>query len=279
MTVRAEIELLWSAEGQVAALSATIVALADALGLPAATTLDEALSNEDFNFRPAVEGFDRGEALQALLTETGFGDVEDLLDLSLNDTGLMIVSQDSLSTLALALGDIIDSLMTMTEVHQLDTTGLELAQHLSAALQGQMMVLATRDALPAQVPASLKATAVLANSLSLTVPDLPWLVDRWPVADQVSSLQGLSGLLTAFGVPAAPLHTAAMASFAQAHSGKALGDLHNHAATALDDLNAALDQWTAPLGAQTASQSQIALTQGALARAREVLEQSTGEQD
>ena len=58
-----------------------------------------------------------------------------------------------------------------------------------------MMLLATRDALPTQVPANIRATAPIADALSLTVPDLPWTADRWPLADQVSALQSLCGVL------------------------------------------------------------------------------------
>jgi len=278
MMAREEIDALWSAEGQAAALSACVVALADALGHGSAASLDDRLSAPDFDFTAVVHALDTGEAVAALLSETGFGSETDLHDASLNDTALMIVSQDSLSALAVMLGEAIDALMTMTEVHQLEGQGLWLAQHLSAALQGQMMMLATRDALPVQVPATIRATATLANALSLTVPDLPWTADRWPIADQVSSIQGLSGVLGAFGVPTGPLHQAAVACFESRFSTESLRDLHREAATGLAELNSALDQWSSAPDPQAASDAEVALIQGALARAREVLEQSTGEQ-
>lgn len=277
MMVRDEIDALWSAEGQAAALSACVVALADALSHSAAASLDDRLSAPDFDFTAVVRALGPGQGVAALLSEAGFGDAEDLHDPSLNDTALMIVSQDSLSALAVTLGDAVDALMTMTEVHQLEGQGLWLAQHLSAALQSQMMLLATRDALPAQVPATLRATAALANALSLTVPDLPWTADRWPLADQVSSIQGLSGVFRAFGVATGPLHQAALSCFESGFSSDCLRDLHREAAIGLVALNSALDQWSAPANAEAATDSEVALIQGALARAREVLEQSTGD--
>jgi len=182
----------------------------------------------------------------------------------------MIVCQDSLTALSALLGESVDALLTLTEVHQLEVQGLWLAQHLSAALQGQMMLMATRDALPAQVPASLKATA--------TVPDLPWTADRWPISDQVSSLQSLSGLLQGFDVEAGVVLEAAKMCAESRFTADALGRLHCEMGQALDDLNRALDQWSPPSQAQQlASQGEVALVQGALARARDVLEQATGE--
>ena len=181
MMAREEIDALWSAEGQAAALSACVVALADALGHGSAASLDDRLSAPDFDFTAVVHALDTGEAVAALLSETGFGSETDLHDASLNDTALMIVSQDSLSALAVMLGEAIDALMTMTEVHQLEGQGLWLAQHLSAALQGQMMLLATRDALPVQVPANHPRNGDFGQCF---VPyGAGFAVDRRPLAD------------------------------------------------------------------------------------------------
>ena len=171
----------------------------------------------------------------------------------------------------------VDALLTMTEVHQLEAQGLWLAQQLSAALQGQMMVLATRDALPAQVTATIRSTAVLANALSLTVPDRPWTADRWPLVDQVSSLQGLGGLMRAIGVETDRFYAAVTACFNSGYTAEALRDLHLEAASGLEALNGALDQWSSDPTPPAASSGEVALIQGALARARDVLEQATGE--
>lgn len=274
-----DIEALWSVEGRTAALAASVVALADALGLEEATVLDNTLSAPTFDFSAIILAqSDTGSALPALLAEAGFAGHPALSDPSLDDTALMIVCQDSLTALSALLGESVDALLTLTEVHQLEVQGLWLAQNLSAALQGQMMLMATRDALPAQVPASLKATAGLAQELSLTVPDLPWTADRWPISDQVSSLQSLSGLLQGFDVEAGVVLEAAKMCAESRFTADALGRLHREMGQALDDLNRALDQWSPPSQAQQlASPGEVALVQGALARARDVLEQATGE--
>lgn len=274
-----DIEALWSVEGRTAALAASVVALADALGLEEATALDNNLSAPTFDFSAIVRAqSETGAALPALLAEAGFAGHAALSDPSLDDTALMVVCQDSLTALCALLGESVEALLTLTEVHQLDVQGLWLAQHLSAALQGQMMLLATRDALPAQVPASLKATAGLAQELSLTVPDLPWTADRWPLSDQVSSIQSLAGLLQAFGVEAGGVLEAAKLSAESRFTADALGTLHRQAGQALEGLNRALDQWSPTTQTQQpASQGEVALIQGALARSRDVLEQATGE--
>lgn len=272
-----QIAALWSEEGRVAALSACVVALADAMEHPAATDLDEVLSSPDFDFTPVIDALARGQGVAALLTQSGLSETGALDDPSLNDTALMIVSQDSLEALGLMVGEAVDALLTMTEVHQLEAQGLWLAQQLSAALQGQMMVLATRDALPAQVTATIRSTAVLANALSLTVPDLPWTADRWPLVDQVSSLQGLGGLMRAFGVETDRFYAAVTACFNAGYTAEALRDLHLEAASGLEALNGALDQWSSDPTPPAASSGEVALIQGALARARDVLEQATGE--
>lgn len=272
-----QIAALWSEEGRVAALSACVVALADAMQHHAATDLDEVLSSPDFDFTPVIDALAQGQGVAALLTQSGLSETGALDDPSLNDTALMIVSQDSLEALGLMVGEAVDALLTMTEVHQLEAQGLWLAQQLSAALQGQMMVLATRDALPAQVTASIRSTAVLANALSLTVPDLPWTADRWPLVDQVSSLQGLGGLMRAFGVETDRFYAAVTACFNAGYRAEALRDLHLEAASGLEALNGALDQWSSDPTPAAASSDEVALIQGALARARDVLEQATGE--
>ena len=283
MSIRDDVWGLWSAEGQIAALSASVVALADALGLSNAGTLDDALSDPDFDFNTVLLAHQTGQALPALLAALGVdgAEAEALHDPALSDTALMIVCQDSLSALALGVGDAVDALLTLTEVHQLDGAGLWLAQHLSAGLQAQMMLLATRDALPAQIPKTLRATAPLADALSLTVPDLPWTADRWPVGDQATSVQALSGLLGAFGVATTGIHSAAARCFDPAAERDGLHALHQEAATALDGLLSSLDQWSperAGLNAhEAATEGTVALVQGALARAREVLEQAAGD--
>ena len=80
MMAREEIDALWSAEGQAAALSACVVALADALGHGSAASLDDRLSAPDFDFTAVVHALDTGEAVAALLSETGFGSETDLHD-------------------------------------------------------------------------------------------------------------------------------------------------------------------------------------------------------
>ncbi len=293
MDARAEIDALWSVEGQVAALAACVVALADALGLEVAGTLDDRLSAEDFDFSAvaaALAGSDaeaeaeaevRGPhvALTALLAEAGFASIEALHDPSLEDTAFMITCHDSLSAISVMLGESVDALLTLTEVHQLDAQGLWLAQYLSAALQGQMMLLATRDALPAQVPANIRATAPMADALSLTVPDLPWTADRWPLADQVSALQSLCGVLQGFGLDleGQGVLGAATACISSGYAPATLRSLHLKTADALDGLNRVLDQWSPTPNPALASEPEVALVQGALARARDVLEQATGE--
>ena len=272
-----QIAALWSAEGRVAALSACLVALADALGHSAADELDQKLGHPDFNFDPVIEALKTEKGIAILLAQTGLSDLEALDDSSLHDTALMIVSQDSLEALGVMLGEVVDALLTMTEVHQLEAQGLWLAQQLSAALQGQMMLLATRDALPVQVTASIRATAVLADTLSLTVPDLPWTADRWPIADQVSSLQGLGGLMRAFGVETEAFYQAVSVCLQTGYANHALEDLHTQAARGLDSLNGALDQWVSEPDPVPAKAGEITLIQGALARARDVLEQASGE--
>ena len=260
-----------------AALSACLVALADAQGLAAAGTLDQKLSDPDFDFHPVIAAFEAEGGVAALLTQTGLSDLESLDDPSLSDTALMIVSQDSLEALGVMLGEVVDALLTMTEVHQLEAQGLWLAQQLSAALQGQMMLLATRDALPVQVTASIRATAVLADTLSLTVPDLPWTADRWPLADQVSSLQGLGGLMRAFGVETETFYNAVSACLHTGYALDPLQDLHKAAASGLETLQSALDQWASVPDPIPAEVGEITLIQGALARARDVLEQASGD--
>lgn len=272
-----QVAAFWSAEGQVAALSACVVALADALRNPAADDFDQRLSNPDFDFGPVIKALGTGQEVAALLAQTGLSDLDALDDPSLSDTALMIVSQDSLEALGDMLGEVVDALLTLTEVHQLEAQGLWLAQQLSAALQGQMLLLATRDALPVQVSATIRSTAVLADTLSLTVPDLPWTADRWPLADQVSSLQGLGGLMRAFGVETKAFHDAVSTCLSTGYATDALRHLHAEAAIGLEALARALDQWSAEPETVPAETDEITLIQGALARARDVLEQASGE--
>lgn len=278
VTTRGEIEAIWSAEGQVAALAASVVALADAMGLEAASTLDERLSAPDFDFSTVLSAHtDTGSVLPALLRGVGLDAAEGLNDPSLDDTALMIVCQDSLSLMSALIGESVDALLTLTEVHQLDAEGLRLAQYLSSALQGQMMMLATRDALPAQLPMTAKATAALANALALAVPDLPWTADRWPLADQVSTLQSLCGLMQGFDVETGGILNAATACAAGGFGASQIKVLHLETAAGLEHLNHALDQWSPASEPQPASTSEVVLIQGALARAREVLEHATGQ--
>ncbi|MGB1146935.1 MAG: hypothetical protein ACPG4M_03500 [Alphaproteobacteria bacterium] len=278
MTASADIEALWSPEGQVAALAAALVALSDALGLAESDQLDAQLSSPDFDFSPACAALDDGAAVEALLRQTGLQSVPALNDVSLLDTSLMILCQDSLVRVDQELGEVVDRLLTLTEVHQLETTGLKLAQHLSAALQIQMVLAATRDALPAQVTKETRATAALANALALTVPDLPWLEDRWPVVDQVSGLLSLSTLLAAFEIDVQTLRGHMMQAVDGRGAGEvaSLAQLYGATAQGLEALTLKLDQWSAD-PAEALDETHLALVQGALARAREVLEaQSEG---
>lgn len=278
LTASADIEALWSPEGQVAALAAALVALSDALGLAESDQLDAQLSSPDFDFSPACAALDDGAAVEALLRQTGLQSVPALNDVSLLDTSLMILCQDSLVRVDQELGEVVDRLLTLTEVHQLETTGLKLAQHLSAALQIQMVLAATRDALPAQVTKETRATAALANALALTVPDLPWLEDRWPVVDQVSGLLSLSTLLAAFEIDVQTLRGHMMQAVDGRGAGEvaSLAQLYGATAQGLEALTLKLDQWSAD-PAEALDETHLALVQGALARAREVLEaQSEG---
>ena len=278
LTASTDIEALWSPEGQVAALAAAMVALSDALGLAETDQLDGQLSSPDFDFSPACAALDDGGAVEALLNQTGLLSVPALNDASLLDTSLMILCQDSLVRVDQELGEVVDRLLTLTEVHQLETTGLKLAQHLSAALQIQMVLAATRDALPAQVTKETRATAALANALALTVPDLPWLEDRWPVVDQVSGLLSLSTLLAAFEIDVRPLRGHMMQAVDGRGAGEvaSLAQLYGATAQGLEALTLKLDQWSAD-PAEALDETHLALVQGALARAREVLEaQSEG---
>ena len=72
LTASADIEALWSPEGQVAALAAALVALSDALGLAESDQLDAQLSSPDFDFSPACAALDDGAAVEAFpALETG----------------------------------------------------------------------------------------------------------------------------------------------------------------------------------------------------------------
>lgn len=286
MTVAADIEAFWSPEGRVAALAASLVAAAEALdlgdeaaaGRAAGTTaagLDETLSSPDFDFAPVLAHLDQGgDALAVLLRQAGQPETSPLHDPALNDTSLMILCQDSLTRIDQALGEAVDRLLTLTEVHQLEATGLFLAQYLSAALQIQMVLAATRDALPVQVMARTRATAVIADRLALTVADLPWTEDRWPVLDQISGMISLSTLLAAFGVEVAGMRASLMETAAAGRGPeevRAVADFYRAAGRGLDALVDRLDRWSAE-PAEALSDGNLALVQGALARAREVLE-------
>ena len=198
--------MLWSDEGRLATLSAAMMAMADALSLSGTEAVEAALSAPGFNFAPALAGLDDRQAHRVLLEQirtvapgaldaAGWARLEDP---RLYDTAMMLLAQDSLGLMLDALGEASEQLLTLTEVHQQTATGLRLAQHLSAAVQGQAVLLATRAALPCHMPREPDCASGLAEALALQVPDLPWAGDPWPLTDIAAALSGLCPLIAAY---------------------------------------------------------------------------------
>lgn len=262
--------------------------------LACAEALEAALCSEDFDFELALAELSTRRAHLILLEQAGMhvaegvdtGLVTLLDDPSLYDTALMLICQDSLGLLVAEWGRVTEGLLTLVEVHQLDAAGLALAQHLQAALQGQMVLSATRDALPCQMPAGVVSAGALAEELGLQVPDLPWSVDPWPLTDIATALASAGPMLNALGGGdgnGAMLRQAvenlfdATAKGEGAPFGRAVEEgLGQSFAVALERVlavNKVLDRWEKPAfvpGALTAEQH--GLVQGALARARALLE-------
>lgn len=294
-----EVTMLWSDEGRLATLSAALVALADALGLEGTEAVEAALSAADFDFAPALAGLDDRQAHRVLLGQiraanpgtldaAGWARLEDP---GLYDTAMMLLAQDSLGLMLDALAEASEQLLTLTEVHQQTATGLRLAQHLSAAVQGQAVLLATRAALPCQMPREPACAAGLAEALGLQVPDLPWSVDPWPLMDIAAALSGLCPLIAAYhGDAAQRLADGAAALVVAAGLGQGHGkggrafsleveDALSHAfeasMAALVALNRALDRWQGPRVDEALQPEVWQMVAATLARARAVLEESS----
>jgi hypothetical protein len=289
-----EVGSLWSDEGRLATLSAAMVALADALGLETTEAIEATLSAPDFDFAPALAGLDDRQAHRVLLGQIrvatpGVLDAAgcaSLEDSGLYDTAMMLLAQDSLGLVLDALGEASEQLLTLTEVHQQTATGLQFAQHLSAAVQGQAVLSATLAALPCQMPRETDGAAGLAEALGLRVPNLPWSYDPWPLTDVAAALTGLSPLIAAFRRPAAELVIDAEANLmrlvSQGQGGPAfslevedaLGQLFAASMQGLVALNQTLERWEGPrldAALQPEAWKMVAAT---LARARAVLEAS-----
>ena len=287
--------MLWSDEGRLATLSAALVAMADALDLDGTEAVEAALSAPGFNFAPALAGLDDRQAHRILLElimalapgsldAAGWARLEDP---RLYDTAMMLLAQDSLGLMLDALGEVSEQLLTLTEVHQQTATGLRLAQHLSAALQGQAVLLATRAALPCQMPREPACTSGLAEALGLQVPDLPWAGDPWPLTDIAAALSGLCPLIAAYhGDAAQKLADAAAAIVLAAAQGQgarafsldtedALGRGFDASMAALVALNRALDRWQGPRVDEALQPEAWRMVDATLARARAVMEESS----
>ena len=287
--------MLWSDEGRLATLSAAMMAMADALSLSGTEAVEAALSAPGFNFAPALAGLDDRQAHRVLLEQirtvapgaldaAGWARLEDP---RLYDTAMMLLAQDSLGLMLDALGEASEQLLTLTEVHQQTATGLRLAQHLSAAVQGQAVLLATRAALPCQMPREPACASGLAEALGLQVPDLPWADDPWPLTDIAAALSGLCPLIAAYhGDAAQRLADAAAAivlAAAQGQGGRAfsldtedaLGRGFDASMAALVALNRALDRWQGPRVDEALQPEAWRMVDATLARARAVMEESS----
>ncbi|MEC8153583.1 MAG: hypothetical protein VX077_01695, partial [Pseudomonadota bacterium] len=290
-----EVTMLWSDEGRLATLSAALAAMADALDLDGTEAVEAALSAPGFNFAPALVGLDDRQAHRVLLEliralapgsldAAGWARLEDP---RLYDTAMMLLAQDSLGLMLDALGEASEQLLTLTEVHQQTATGLRLAQHLSAAVQGQAVLLATRAALPCQMPREPACASGLAEALGLQVPDLPWADDPWPLTDIAAALSGLCPLIAAYhGDAAQRLADAAAAivlAAAQGQGGRAfsldtedaLGRGFDASMAALVALNRALDRWQGPRVDEALQPEAWRMVDATLARARAVMEESS----
>ena len=287
--------MLWSVEGRLATLSAAMMAMADALSLSGTEAVEAALSAPGFNFAPALAGLDDRQAHRVLLEQirtvapgaldaAGWARLEDPW---LYDTAMMLLAQDSLGLMLDALGEASEQLLTLTEVHQQTATGLRLAQHLSAAVQGQAVLLATRAALPCQMPREPDCASGLAEALALQVPDLPWAGDPWPLTDIAAALSGLCPLIAAYhGDAAQKLADAAAAIVLAAAQGQgarafsldtedALGRGFDASMAALVALNRALDRWQGPRMDEALQPEAWRMVDATLARARAVMEESS----
>ena len=213
-----------------------------------------------------------------------------LEDPRLYDTAMMLLAQDSLGLMLDALGEASEQLLTLTEVHQQTATGLRLAQHLSAAVQGQAVLLATRAALPCQMPREPDCASGLAEALALQVPDLPWAGDPWPLTDIAAALSGLCPLIAAYhgdaarrlADAAAALVVAAAQGQSQGNGGRAFGlDVEDALCRAFEDamaalvaLNRALDRWQGPRVDEALQPEAWQMVDAMLSRARAVMEES-----
>ena len=290
--------MLWSDEGRLATLSAAMMAVADALSLSGTEAVEAALSVPGFNFAPALAGLDDRQAHRVLLEQirtvapgaldaAGWARLEDP---RLYDTAMMLLAQDSLGLMLDALGEASEQLLTLTEVHQQTATGLRLAQHLSAAVQGQAVLLATRAALPCQMPREPDCASRLAEALALQVPDLPWAGDPWPLTDIAAALSGLCPLIAAYhgdaarrlADAAAALVVAAAQGQSQGNGGRAFGlDVEDALCRAFEDamaalvaLNRALDRWQGPRVDEALQPEAWQMVDAMLSRARAVMEES-----
>ena len=293
-----EVTMLWSVEGRLATLSAAMMAMADALSLSGTEAVEAALSAPGFNFAPALAGLDDRQAHRVLLEQirtvapgaldaAGWARLEDPW---LYDTAMMLLAQDSLGLMLDALGEASEQLLTLTEVHQQTATGLRLAQHLSAALQGQAVLLATRAALPCQMPREPDCASGLAEALALQVPDLPWAGDPWPLTDIAAALSGLCPLIAAYhgdaarrlADAAAALVMAAAQGQSQGNGGRAFGlDVEDALCRAFEDamaalvaLSRALDRWQGPRVDEALQPEAWQMVDAMLSRARAVMEES-----
>ena len=293
--------MLWSDEGRLATLSAAMMAMAGALslsGTEAVESVEAALSAPGFNFAPALAGLDDRQAHRALLEQirtvapgaleaAGWARLEDP---RLYDTAMMLLAQDSLGLMLDALGEASEQLLTLTEVHQQTATGLRLAQHLSAAVQGRAVLSATRAALPCQVPREPDCASGLAEALALQVPDLPWSGDPWPLTDIATALSGLCPFIAAYhgdaarrlADAAAALVVAAAQGQSQGNGSRAFGlDVEDALYRAFEDamaalvaLNRALDRWQGPRVDEALQPEAWQMVDTMLSRARAVMEES-----
>ena len=287
--------MLWSDEGRLATLSAAMMAMADALSLSGTEAVEAALSAPGFNFAPALAGLDDRQAHRVLLEQirtvapgaldaAGWARLEDP---RLYDTAMMLLAQDSLGLMLDALGEASEQLLTLTEVHQQTATGLRLAQHLSAAVQGQAVLLAT-PVCPVDAGDSLASG--LAEALGLQVPDLPWAGDPWPLTDIAAALSGLCPLIAAYhgdaarrlADAAAALVMAAAQGQSQGNGGRAFGlDVEDALCRAFEDamaalvaLSRALDRWQGPRVDEALQPEAWQMVDAMLSRARAVMEES-----
>ena len=295
--LRDEVTMLWSDEGRLATLSAALVGLADALGLEGTEAVDAALSAPDFDFAPALEGLDDRQAHRVLLGQiraanpgaldaAGWARLDDP---SIYDTAMMLLAQDSLGLMLDALGEASEQLLTLTEVHQQTATGLRLAQHLSAAVQGLAVLIATRAALPCQMPREPLGAAGLAEALGLQVPDLPWSVDPWPLTDIATALSGLCPLIASYhddaagGLADGAAALVMLVAQGQGQGGRsfslevedALCHAFDASMAALVALNRILDRWQGPRVDEALQPEVWQMVAATLARARAVLEESS----